>query len=89
MPFRNEFTPYQDSLHLTGMNDYGPVTAENLKDYLLKVFLVPAANKAYGESTPEQRAQYLIVKSIFGCAAISVAAHLFRVSGRKLSGIRA
>lgn len=50
-----EFPPYQDSLKLTGMNDYGPVTAENLKDYILKVFLVPAANKAWGESTPEQQ----------------------------------
>lgn len=54
-----EFPPYQDSLKLTGMNDYGPVTADNLKDYILKVFLVPAANKAWGESTPEQQAQYL------------------------------
>ena len=54
-----EFPPYQDSLQLTGMNGYGAVTSENLKDYILKVFLIPAANKAWAESTPEQQERYL------------------------------
>ena len=54
-----EFPPYQDALGLDGMNGYGPVTAENLKDYILKVFLIPAANKAWSESTAEQKEQYL------------------------------
>lgn len=54
-----EFPPYQDSLKLTGMEGYGPVTADNLKDYILKVFLIPSANKAWAESTPRQQTRYL------------------------------
>ncbi len=50
---------YQDQLALDGMDGYGPVTGQNLADYILKVFLIPAANKAYGESTPEQQEKYL------------------------------
>jgi hypothetical protein len=41
------------------MNGYGTVTSENLKDYILKEFLVPAANKAFMESTPQQQEAYL------------------------------
>ncbi len=54
-----EFCAYQDELALQGMGGYGPVSSENLADYILKTFLIPAANKAFDESTAEQQIKYL------------------------------
>lgn len=53
------FLKYQDELALEGVNGYGPVTSENVTDYILKEFLIPAANKAFFESTKEQQDKYL------------------------------
>ncbi len=53
------FLKYQDELALEGMGGYGPVTSENAADYILKTFLIPAANRAFFESTKEQQDKYL------------------------------
>jgi len=53
------YLKYQDELALEGIDGYGPVTSANAADYILKKFLIPAANKAFFESTKEQQDKYL------------------------------
>jgi hypothetical protein len=53
------FAPYQASLNLQGENGFGTITADNYGDYLMKTYLVPAANKYLSALSDADRATYL------------------------------
>lgn len=50
---------YQDALGLTGRNGFGPVTGARLADYMLKVYVEPAATRALAAMTAADRSRYL------------------------------
>jgi hypothetical protein len=56
---KDAFTAYQASLGLQGANGFGAITAANYGDYLLKTYLVPAANKYLIALSDADRASYL------------------------------
>ena len=53
------FATYQASLKLQGDGGFGALTADNYADYLLKTYLVPAANKYVAALSDTDRATYL------------------------------
>jgi len=60
---RNAFAEYQASLKLEGKNGFGAITADNYGDYLVKTYLIPAANKYLSVLTDEARKAYLAKNS--------------------------
>lgn len=56
---KDAFVEHQASLHLTGRNGFGLITADNYADYLLQVYLVPSANRFLRDLTEEGRQEYL------------------------------
>ena len=56
---KDAFAAYQTSLKIRGKNGFGTLTADNYATYLLKSYLVPAANTYLRALTEEQRAAYL------------------------------
>ena len=50
---------YQESLGLKGKDGFGPLTADNYREYLLKYYLVPAASEFLAGLSPNQRDEYL------------------------------
>ncbi len=56
---KNALSTYQASLKLQGKNVYGPITADNYGDYLVKTYLIPSANKYLNALTNENRQAYL------------------------------
>ncbi len=53
------FDEYQSSLNLKGMDNFGILTADNYKDYMLKYYLYPSATKYLTELSNDQRGKYL------------------------------
>ena len=53
------FATYQASLDIQGVNGFGALTADNYGDYLLKTYLVPAANKYLATLSDTDRQSYL------------------------------
>lgn len=56
---KTAFVAYQASLKLEGKNGFGPLTAENYGQYLLKNYLIPSANKFLTDLPTEKRTDYL------------------------------
>ena len=54
-----EFESYLDSLHLSGIQGFGPIDRDNYRSYILREFLIPSANRCWADSTPEQQEKYL------------------------------
>ncbi len=48
------FDEYQSSLNLKGMDNFGILTADNYKDYMLKYYLYPSATKYLTELSDDQ-----------------------------------
>lgn len=53
------FETYQDSLKLQGRNGFGVITAKNLEDYLLKVYLIPEASRYLAALDKDAQKAYL------------------------------
>ena len=53
------YRAYQDELALTGRDGFGPVTGENLQDYLLTAYLIPEAERYLAALAPMEREGYL------------------------------
>jgi hypothetical protein len=56
---KDAFAEYQASLNLKGKNGFGPITAGNHADYLLRTYLVPSANRYLRALTDEKHKEYL------------------------------
>jgi len=56
---KDAFAEYQASLNLKGKNGFGPITADNYAEYLVKTYLIPSANKYLRGLTDEKRKEYL------------------------------
>ncbi|MGJ6127196.1 subtype B tannase [Mycolicibacterium sp. Y3] len=56
---RDQFAQYQDSLKLLGRNNFGPLTAENYADYLLRSYLQPSATRYLAGLPDADRTTYL------------------------------
>jgi hypothetical protein len=54
------FAAYQASLKLQGRDGFGPITADNYDQYLLQIYLFPAATKYLRGLTEEKRQEYLV-----------------------------
>lgn len=57
------FADYQKGLALQGKDGFGPITADNLADYIMKVYLRPEASRYLTAMDPETRTAYLQDKS--------------------------
>ncbi|WP_062642578.1 subtype B tannase [Streptomyces maremycinicus] len=55
----NQFVDYQASLHLKGLNGFGPLTARNYDRYLLETYLQPAAATYLKGLSAADRTAYL------------------------------
>ncbi len=56
---KSAFADYQNGLALTGDNSYGPLTADNINDYILKTYLIPSAQKYLSSLSASDRSSYL------------------------------
>ena len=56
---KDDFSVYQASLNLQGINGYGTITAENYGDYLVETYLIPSANEYLNALSNEDRETYL------------------------------
>ncbi len=56
---KSAFVDYQNGLALTGASNYGPLTADNINDYILKTYLIPSAQKYLSSLSPSDRSSYL------------------------------
>jgi acetyl esterase/lipase len=54
-----QFTRYQDSLRLNGINGWGPLRADNYADYLLRNYLIPSATYQFSTWTSDYLEEYL------------------------------
>jgi BD-FAE len=54
-----DFAEYQKSLNLQGKDNFGILTAENYQNYLVKYYIIPAAEKFLKELSDENRKEYL------------------------------
>jgi hypothetical protein len=57
------FAAYQASLNIQGLGGFGTLAADNYGDYLLKTYLVPAANTYLAALSEADRQSYLSTKS--------------------------
>ena len=55
-----EFGPYQASLGLHGVDDFGAVTADNYGEYLVRTHLQPSARRYLEGLSPADRSAYLL-----------------------------
>ena len=53
------YPAYLASLNLQGVNNFGPLTADNYKDYLLKTYLMPSLTAYLNGLADDKRAAYL------------------------------
>lgn len=53
------YPAYLASLNLQGVNNFGPLTADNYKEYLLKTYLMPSATAYLKGLADDKRAAYL------------------------------
>ena len=57
---KEQFTTYQSSLALSGINSFGSLTADNYSSYMMKEYLIPSATKALTDTlTSSERTAYL------------------------------
>lgn len=56
---KESFILYQDSLLLKGQGDFGVITAENYKEYLMNYYLKPSADRYINTLEEEKRNEYL------------------------------
>ncbi|MFI8948215.1 subtype B tannase [Streptomyces sp. NPDC053750] len=56
---RSQFAEYQAGLKLRGLNGFGPLTARNYDEYMLKQYLQPAASTYLGGLSDSARETYL------------------------------
>ncbi len=56
---KSAFDEYQSSLNLSGKADFGTITAENYKTYLLYYYLYPSFDKFINSLSEEERNNYL------------------------------
>ncbi|WP_406447374.1 Tat pathway signal sequence domain protein [Streptomyces sp. NBC_01613] len=56
---QSQFAEYQASLKLRGLNRFGPLTARNYDEYLVKQYLEPSATKYLTALSDSARATYL------------------------------
>ena len=56
---RDSFVLYQNSLNLKGRGDFGNITANNYRDYLLTYYVKPSADKFLKSLSEEERTAYL------------------------------
>ncbi|MFF7335325.1 subtype B tannase [Streptomyces sp. NPDC008150] len=56
---RTQFAEYQAGLRLRGLDGYGPLTARNYDDYLLRTYFQPSATKYLAALSETDRAAYL------------------------------
>ena len=57
---KTQFTTYQQSLALSGINSFGSLTADNYSSYMMKEYLIPSATTALtGTLTSAERTAYL------------------------------
>ncbi|MFG2120749.1 subtype B tannase [Streptomyces sp. NPDC048710] len=82
-----QFAEYQAGLHLEGLNGFGPLTARNLDDYLVKQYLEPSATKYLTDLSDSDRAAYLAANTFItwknGRATFTWADFLTHVGARK------
>ncbi|TQK50758.1 hypothetical protein FBY35_1108 [Streptomyces sp. SLBN-118] len=86
---QSQFAEYQASLKLKGLNGYGPLTARNYDDYLVKTYLQPAATKYLAALSDSARTTYLAKNTFItwsgGKATFTWADYLTHVGTRKKS----
>ncbi|MFK0168680.1 subtype B tannase [Streptomyces sp. NPDC090306] len=56
---RTQFAEYQAGLRLRGLDGYGPLTARNYDDYLLRTYFQPSATKYLAALSETDRTAYL------------------------------
>lgn len=56
---KSKFGDYQNGLALTGDNSYGPLTEDNINDYILKTYLIPSSQKYLSSLSASDRSSYL------------------------------
>ena len=54
-----QYKAYQNELALTGKNGFGPITGDNLQDYLMTASLLPEASRYLSALGAQERAAYL------------------------------
>ncbi|OXY95641.1 subtype B tannase [Streptomyces diastatochromogenes] len=83
----SQFAEYQASLHLKGLNGFGPLTARNLDDYLVQQYLEPSATRYLTDLSDSDRATYLAANTFItwknGRATFTWADFLTHVGARK------
>ncbi len=86
---RAQFAEYQASLRLHGLKGFGPLTARNYDEYLVKTYLQPSATEYLAGLSDTDRAAYLADNTFItwseGRAAFSWADFLTHVGARKKS----
>ncbi|WP_369252629.1 subtype B tannase [Streptomyces sp. R41] len=84
---RSQFAEYQASLRLRGLNGFGPLTARNYDEYMVKQYLEPSATKYLTDLSDSDRASYLAANTFItwsgGRATFSWADFLTHVGARK------
>jgi uncharacterized protein (TIGR03437 family) len=53
------FAVYQNGLALTGKNNYGPITAGNINDYVMQAYLIPSATQYLASLSSSALSTYL------------------------------
>jgi hypothetical protein len=56
---QESYAEYQKTLDLAGENGFGPLTADNYGEYVLRYYLIPSANEYLNGLTAEARYEYL------------------------------
>ena len=56
---RNSYIGYVNELALTGKDGFGPITGDNLSDYLMEAYLLPEASRYIAALSKAERADYL------------------------------
>jgi acetyl esterase/lipase len=84
---RAQFVQYQAALKVNGRNAFGPLTADNYSDYLLKEYLQPSAARYLAALPGAERSAYLAANPFIewadGKAGFDWAGYLAHVGSRK------
>ncbi|WP_371100827.1 subtype B tannase [Streptomyces sp. PU_AKi4] len=82
-----QFAEYQASLKLKGLKGFGPLTARNYDEYLLKTYLQPSATKYLAALSESERTAYLAKNTFItwsgGKATFTWDGYLTHVGARK------
>ncbi|MFJ4620339.1 subtype B tannase [Streptomyces sp. NPDC088812] len=84
---QSQFAEYQASLKLKGLNGFGPLTARNYDEYLLKTYIQPSATKYLAALSESERTAYLAKNTFItwsgGKATFTWGDYLSHVGARK------